>query len=50
MKIWLENQRSTSIDRRQVTPDGTHGIVTGVCPGCGAAPFIVQGRTSSSYA
>lgn len=44
MKIWLEIQRSTGIDRRQVTPDGTHGIATGVCPGCGATPFMVQGH------
>ena len=44
MKIWLEIERSAGIDRRNVKPDGTRGIATGACPGCGAAPFLVQGH------
>jgi len=44
MNIWLEIQRSSGIDRRKVEPDGPNGIVEGACPGCGATPFIVQGR------
>ena len=50
MKIWLEIQRSSGIDRRRVTPDGTHGIANGVCPGCGATPFMVQGHGRDRYA
>lgn len=44
MNVWLEIQRATGTDRRQVMPNGTHGIARGVCPGCGATPFMVQGH------
>ena len=44
MKIWIEIQRSTGINRRVVKPDGTRGIASGACPGCGVAPFLVQGH------
>ena len=44
MKVWLEVQRTSGIDRRNVTPEGTHGVASGACPGCGAEPFIIEGH------
>jgi hypothetical protein len=44
MKIWIEIQRTTGVDDCEITADGTRGIATGACPGCGATPFIVQGH------
>ena len=44
MKVWLEIQRLSGIERRVVKPEGTNGIAEGACPGCGTAPFIIQGR------
>lgn len=44
MKVWLEIQRVSGIERRAIKPDGPRGIAEGACPGCGAAPFIVQGH------
>lgn len=47
MNIWLEINRSTGIDCREIKPDGVAGIASGACPGCGASPFLVQGHGRS---
>lgn len=46
MKAWLEIQRTTGIDRRDVHPlteNPAIGVADGACPGCGSTPFLVQG-------
>lgn len=43
MSTWLEIQRLSGIDRREVEPQGAHGFAAGACPGCGAEPFLVVG-------
>lgn len=46
MKSWLEIQRQSGIDRREVHPlpnNPAIGVADGACPGCGGAPFLVQG-------
>lgn len=50
MSFWLEIQRITGIDRRDVTPlpEGKLGLADGQCPGCGAEPFHVQGSDLES--
>lgn len=47
MKLWLEIQRTSGVDRRDIKPDGMVGIASGACPGCGAEPFMVQGHGRS---
>ena len=49
MRIWLEIQRSTGIDRRDVKPLGKVGEAAGECPGCGAAPFLVVGSDHRTF-
>lgn len=43
MKAWLEIQRTSGVDKRPITPQGTVGRAKGECPGCGVSPFLVQG-------
>lgn len=45
MSYYLEINRSTGIERRDVKPAGHVGIASGECPGCGATPFCVQGSS-----
>jgi hypothetical protein len=49
MRIWLEIQRTTGVEHREITPDGARGIATGLCPGCGATPLVVQGHGRHRY-
>ena len=42
MRVYLEIQRRSGIDRRNVTSDG---IADGACPGCGAVPFAIKCST-----
>lgn len=44
MKFWLEIQRTSGIDRRDLKPENEIGVATGACPGCSATPFLVQGH------
>lgn len=44
MKVWLEIQRQSDIDKRDVKPGEVFGTAAGACPGCGATPFLVQGQ------
>jgi len=41
--IWLEVQRRSGIDRRDITVSGGAGVADGECPGCGCSPFFVAG-------
>ena len=43
MKVWLEVQRRSGIDKRNVRPDGRVGIATGQCPACNVRPFRIMG-------
>jgi hypothetical protein len=45
MTCWLDIQRATGIDRREVKPGGHIGTASGACPGCGIEPFHVQGSS-----
>lgn len=49
MKVWLEIQRESGIDKRKIDPSNTVGIVEGACPGCGAVPFYVQGTGTHKH-
>lgn len=49
---WLEIQRSSGIDRRDVTrhPDNPElGVVEGSCPGCGSSPFLLRASKPEIY-
>lgn len=43
--IYLEIQRLSGIDRRDITVEEGAGIATGTCPGCGCHPFVVAGHS-----
>lgn len=49
MKLWLEIQRTSGIDHRDIKPDGVVGVASGICPGCGTEPFLVQGHGRSRH-
>lgn len=41
MKLWLEIQRRSGIEKRRVTAQDHVGLVEGPCPGCGE-DFAIQ--------
>ncbi len=45
-RFWLEVQRASGVERRDVKPPdefGGPGLVDGECPGCGCKRFLVRG-------
>ncbi len=43
MRVWLEIQRESGLEKRPLTARGTHGESAKPCPGCGIAPLMVRG-------
>lgn len=44
MRVWLEINRDSGIERRHVKPGPVVGTVDGACPGCAAEPFLIKGH------
>lgn len=49
---WLEIQRESGTDRRDVVPHpetSELGVAAGSCPGCGAEPFLLRASAPEIY-